>query len=238
VTRLPAVPEPTLEEAALAALRIERTSTAERLADRLRELMVQGVLKPGSPLREQPMVDALGVSRNSIREAFRLLAREGLVTHEMHKGVVVKRLDAGDIRDIYRTRALLEPLAVKQPTNPVVLAQLAVCVAEAERAHADDDWETVGTCDLRFHRLIVSLLGAQRISNAFEAVLVELRLAFAEVEDPDGFYGPFVPRNRRLLQLLEAGEREDCAVELLAYLREAEARLLQVFAAAADGSAS
>ena len=211
------MPEPTLEEAALAALRIERTSTAERLADRLRDLMVQGVLKPGSPLREQPMVDALGVSRNSIREAFRLLAREGLVTHEMHKGVVVKRLNAGDIRDIYRTRALLEPLAVQQPTNPVVLAQLGVCVAEAESAHAAGDWETVGTCDLRFHRLIVSLLDAQRISGAF--------------------YGPFVPRNRRLLELLEAGQREDCAVELLAYLREAERRLLDVFAAAADGSA-
>jgi DNA-binding GntR family transcriptional regulator len=230
------VPEPTLEEAALAALRIERTSTAERLADRLRDLMVQGVLKPGSPLREQPMVDALGVSRNSIREAFRLLAREGLVTHEMHKGVVVKRLHAGDIRDIYRTRALLEPLAVAQPADPVVVAQLAVCVAEAERAHEAGDWETVGTCDLRFHRLIVSLLDAERISAAFEAVLVELRLAFAEVADPGAFYGPFVARNRRLLELLEAGDREACADELRSYLADAEERLLSVFAAA-DGSA-
>jgi DNA-binding GntR family transcriptional regulator len=231
------VPEPTLEEAALAALRIERTSTAERLADRLRDLMVQGVLKPGSPLREQPMVDALGVSRNSIREAFRLLAREGLVTHEMHKGVVVKRLHAGDIRDIYRTRALLEPLAVEQPIDPVVVAQLAVSVAEAERAHEAGDWETVGTCDLRFHRLIVSLLGTERISAAFDAVLVELRLAFAEVADPGAFYGPFVARNRRLLGLLEAGEQAACADELRSYLADAEERLLSVFAAA-DGSAS
>ena len=230
------MPEPTLEAAALAALRIERTSTAERLADRLRDLMVQGVLKPGSPLREQPMVDALGVSRNSIREAFRLLAREGLVTHEMHKGVVVKRLHAGDIRDIYRTRAVLEPLAVEQPSDPVVVAQLAVCVAEAERAHEGGDWETVGTCDLRFHRLIVSLLGAERISAAFDAVLVELRLAFAEVADPGAFYGPFVARNRRLLGLLEAGERGACADELRSYRADAEERLLSVFAAA-DGSA-
>jgi DNA-binding GntR family transcriptional regulator len=199
--------------------------------------MVQGVLKPGSPLREQPMVDALGVSRNSIREAFRLLAREGLVTHEMHKGVVVKRLHAGDIRDIYRTRALLEPLAVEQPADPVVVAQLAVSVAEAERAHEAGDWETVGTCDLRFHRLIVSLLGAERISAAFDAVLVELRLAFAEVADSGAFYGPFVARNRRLLGLLEAGDRAACADELRSYLADAEERLLSVFAAA-DGSAS
>jgi DNA-binding GntR family transcriptional regulator len=177
------------------------------------------------------------VSRNSIREAFRLLAREGLVTHEMHKGVVVKRLHAGDIRDIYRTRALLEPLAVEQPIDPVVVAQLAVSVAEAERAHEAGDWETVGTCDLRFHRLIVSLLGAERISAAFDAVLVELRLAFAEVADPGAFYGPFVARNRRLLGLLEAGDRAACADELRSYLADAEERLLSVFAAA-DGSAS
>jgi DNA-binding GntR family transcriptional regulator len=154
----------------------------------------------------------------------------------MHKGVVVKRLDAGDIRDIYRTRALLEPLAVAQPADPVVVAQLAVCVAEAERAHAAGDWETVGTCDLRFHRLIVSLLDAERISAAFEEVLVELRLAFAEVADPGAFYGPFVSRNRRLLELLEAGEHDACADELRDYLRAAEAKLLSVFAA--DGSAS
>src|SRR4051794_5516695 len=145
--------------------------------------MVQGLLKPGSPLREQPMVDALGVSRNSIREAFRLLAREGLVTHEMHKGVVVKRVDAGDVRDIYRTRAVLEPLAVQQPAGPVVLAQLAACVAEAESALALEDWQTVGTCDVRLHRLIVSLLGSQRISTAFDSILIELRLAFSAVPE-------------------------------------------------------
>jgi DNA-binding GntR family transcriptional regulator len=228
--------EPTLEEAALAALRIVRVSTAERLADRLRELMVQGVLKPGSPLREQPMVEALGVSRNSIREAFRLLAREGLVTHQMHRGVVVKRLDAQDIRDIYRTRGLLEPLAVQQPADPVVLAQLGVCVAEAESALAAGDWEAVANCDLRLHRLIVSLLRAERISSAFDAILVELRLAFAEVDDPGDFYGPFVPRNRRLLELLQAERRDECVAELRDYFADAEARLLTVVEA--DGSAS
>jgi DNA-binding FadR family transcriptional regulator len=65
------------------------SSTSEQVADVLRENILNGELKPGAPLREQHIAKMLGISRNMVREAMRLLAREGLVTYHLHRGVVV-----------------------------------------------------------------------------------------------------------------------------------------------------
>ena len=72
-------------------MRIDRSSTAERVADVLRELIIRGDLPAGTPLREQQLVGSLDVSRNTLREAFRLLGRERLVDYTLHRGVAVRR---------------------------------------------------------------------------------------------------------------------------------------------------
>ena len=46
----------------------------------------------------------LRVSRNTLREAFRLLSHEGLLVHELHRGVFVRELDEADLVDLYRLR--------------------------------------------------------------------------------------------------------------------------------------
>ena len=96
-----------------AGLRFDRSSTAERVADVLRELIISGDLPPGTPLREQQLVASLEVSRNTIREAFRLLGRERLVVYQLHRGVAVRQLDEHDVHDIYRTRRPLELMAIE-----------------------------------------------------------------------------------------------------------------------------
>jgi DNA-binding GntR family transcriptional regulator len=68
---------------------IQRHSTAEQTAAVLREAILEGRLTPGTPLRELPLADELNVSRNSIREAFRILEGEYLVPYKMNRGTVV-----------------------------------------------------------------------------------------------------------------------------------------------------
>jgi DNA-binding GntR family transcriptional regulator len=217
----PAVPGPLADPA---ALRIDRSSTAERVADVLRELIVRGDLPAGTALREQQLVGSLDVSRNTLREAFRLLGRERLVSYHLHRGVTVREVDEHDVEDLYRTRAPLELTAVEYSATAsrAQLEELLGLVEQAERAAAEKDWKQVATLNVEFHERLVDLIGSERISAFFHVVSAELRLAFAAVEPAPDFFRPFIPRNRTVAELLLAGDRDAAAEELKTYLREAE----------------
>jgi DNA-binding GntR family transcriptional regulator len=206
------------------SLRIDRASTAERVSDVLRELIILGDLPPGTPLREQQLVSSLDVSRNTIREAFRLLGRERLVTYHLHRGVAVRQLDEHDVHDIYRTREPLELMALEYSSeaSPEALEELVRLAEEGEEAAQEEDWTRVATLNLVFHQRLVELIGSERISAFFRVIVAELRLAFAMVEPRSDFFRPFVPRNRKLAELLVAGNRRAAREELRAYLAEAE----------------
>jgi DNA-binding GntR family transcriptional regulator len=205
-------------------MQIDRSSTAERVADVLRELIIRGDLPAGTPLREQQLVGSLDVSRNTLREAFRLLGRERLVAYTLHRGVAVRELDESDVHDIYRTREPLELMAVEYSARAPreAMGALLQLVEAAERAVADGDWKEVATLNIAFHQHLVELIGSERISNFFRIIDAELRLAFAKVEHAPDFFRPFVPRNRAIAELLLAGNRRAAAEELKAYLAEAE----------------
>jgi DNA-binding GntR family transcriptional regulator len=224
------VPASAPELEAIRGLRIERSTTAERVAASLRTLIIKGDLPPGSPLREGALVQALGVSRNTLREAFRLLSSDGLVVHQMHRGVDVKRLAESDVRDIYRTRLPLELAAIERSAElpKEGLHPIREVVEQAAEALQKKDWKELATLDLIFHQRLVDLLDSRRISAFFEAVLAELRLAFAIPSDQESFLGPFVPWNDKLCGLLESGRREECAQEMRLYLERAE-ELIQSF---------
>jgi DNA-binding GntR family transcriptional regulator len=223
---------PALETAA--SIRIDRSSTAERVADALRELIKSGDLPPGTALREQQLVTSLDVSRNTLREAFRLLGRERLVVYNLHRGVFVRELDGHDVRDIYRTREPLELMAIEYSAEAPRerLEELLELVVLAEQAAREKNWKQVGTLNIDFHQRLVELIGSERISTFFRVIDAELRLAFAIVEDAPEFFRPFIPRNRAIAELLLAGDRTAAAAELKAYLAEAE-RLIRAGVGAA-----
>ena len=67
-----------------------RSSTADRVAELLRTHIAEGHLLPGARLPEDAIGQALGVSRNTLREAFRLLTHEKLLSHALNRGVFVR----------------------------------------------------------------------------------------------------------------------------------------------------
>jgi DNA-binding GntR family transcriptional regulator len=203
---------------------LDRTSTVSRLADALRARIIEGALRPGIQLPEHAVADLLGVSRNTLREAFRLLAHEGLVVHEPHRGVFVRTLDADDVRDLYATRRLVECAAVR--TGGRSAADIRAAVDAAEAAVADGRWSDVGTADLRFHSAIVALAGSRRLNDLMDRVMAELRLVFHVMDDPRRFHEPYVRRNAEIATLVERGRTAEAADALAGYLDDAESQLL------------
>ncbi len=89
----------------------QRRSLSERAAAQLRELIVEGAFAPGERLGETALAARLGISRTPLREAFRLLAREGLVLLEPHRGARVAPLSLEELERTVEVMVALESLA-------------------------------------------------------------------------------------------------------------------------------
>ncbi|WP_267422314.1 MULTISPECIES: GntR family transcriptional regulator [unclassified Curtobacterium] len=201
-------------------------SGAESSATRLRTMIASGDFAPGTQLSEERLSDQLGVSRNTLREAFRLLARDRLVEHVFNRGVFVRRLSAADVVDLYAARRVLESAAVRActPSSPA-LADAASAVSEARAAAAAGDWRAVGTADIRFHAALVRAVPSERIWGLMDGLLAEMRLAFLTTDDPGSFHAGFVERNEAIVDALRADDRSTASALLADYLDDAERTL-------------
>jgi DNA-binding GntR family transcriptional regulator len=201
---------------------------AERVADVLRGRMLDGELVPGLQLNEKAIADALGISRNTLREAFRLLTHERLLVHEHSRGVFVREPGVVDVADIYAARRVIECGAIRQWAGASDAARNGVRDAVRFGVHGaeSENWVDVGTANIRFHRAITALAGSARLDEEVQRLLAELRLAFYVMGNPREFYQDYLPMNRAILALLDADEVAEAEQELLRYFDTAESHLV------------
>lgn len=225
-----------INEEMTAALSRERpalthASTAGRVTDILRTYITQGLFPPGTRLPEEAIGRALGVSRNTLREAFALLSHERLAVHHMNRGVFVPTLTRGDVSDIYTLRRLIEGGAARLAGTADLAARQAVCdaVDSAEAHAAAGRWLDVRTEDLRFHQAIAGLAGSSRVDELMRRALAELRLIFHAMEPPEQFHRPYLERNRSIAESIMRGDGETAGGDLLRYLADAEAQILAAY---------
>jgi DNA-binding GntR family transcriptional regulator len=210
---------------------LSRTSTAERVAAILRTRIIEGYFPPGTRLAEDGIGSALGVSRNTLREAFRLLSHERLLTHELNRGMFVRTLTVEDVVDLYRVRRLVECGVIRTITAPHPgLTAVAAAVADGEEALRSREWQALGTANIKFHQTLVALAGSPRSDELMSGILAELRLVFHVMADPQRFHEPYLSRNRHILQQLQRGDGPGAADALDVYLRDAEHQLVQAYA--------
>jgi DNA-binding GntR family transcriptional regulator len=107
------------------AVRIERQSLHDLVANRLRDLIIEGVLTPGTRLNESRLCEELGVSRTPLREAVKTLASEGLIEPRPGRGTVVRSFSAKDARDMLEVLTELEAMAGRLACEQASDAQIA-----------------------------------------------------------------------------------------------------------------
>ncbi|WP_083228630.1 GntR family transcriptional regulator [Bordetella sp. H567] len=95
------------------------------VADRLRQLVVNGTLRPGTWLNERELCDRLKVSRTPLREAYRILASDGLLHIQPKRGAMVIELSREDVENTFDVLCVLEGLAVRQAAQRATDAELA-----------------------------------------------------------------------------------------------------------------
>lgn len=90
---------------------IQRKPLPNEVAERLRQLILDGHFEPGQRIQEKTLSDQLGVSRTPLREAFKVLATEGFLELLPHRGAVIASLDAEDLDHMFTVLGALEGLA-------------------------------------------------------------------------------------------------------------------------------
>ena len=124
-------------------LRIEDVPTVRSMvAQKLREAIMSGTLKPGQRLVERELCEMMGVSRPSIREALRVLEADGLVNTVPHRGPVVSTISLEEARQLYAARAVLEGFAGRECArlrDPDVVHRIGDALTRLKAAAAKQD---------------------------------------------------------------------------------------------------
>jgi len=206
---------------------------SDRLAQQIRDLAIAGELSPGQRLSETTFSDRFEVSRNSLREAFRLLTKDGLLRHEANRGVFVVVPTTATILDIYRVRRILECSALRQAwrQHPALRAMRSA-IETAVKLRECSDWRGVGTANMAFHAAIVDMSDSARLSEFFKRISAELRLCFRLLSDPEQLHAPFVDMNADILRLLEEGRISEAGDAMSTHLNLSERTVLKALSEA------
>ena len=213
-------------------LALSPKSLGEQVAETLRDAILTGRLAPGQAMREATLAQEVGVARNTVREALRILAGERLVTYQLHHGVVVSTLTEDDVMDLYDVRALLEPAALLDSARhtPAAIQGVLDAIRRLEDATNQSELTTVVERDLDVHRAIVALGNSPRINDFFTDICAEVRrcvllVIYAHAEHQSSHN---VEGHRVIADALVAREYGRAAELALAHVNETRARVLQL----------
>ncbi len=147
----------------------------------IREAIVDGRIPPGAPLREADLVEMLGTSRGTIREALSQLVQEGLVEYRLHRGAFVPRQKLSDRLDVYVAREAVETWAARKLLETAEdldfsKLDLAIEAMEADGAGLAKPTDETIAADLRFHHELVRMAGSDRLTRAHETFAAETRM--------------------------------------------------------------
>jgi len=152
-------------------------SNVDLALEAIRDAIVSGRLRPGERVKEIPLAEELGFSRAPVRDALRLLERDGLVELVPNRGAVVPELRAVDVLEVYALRASLGTLALhklmldQRPIAPLE-RELARLVRAGERRRARD----AADADLAYQQAVVDQAGLPRVASEFERLTWPVRM--------------------------------------------------------------
>jgi DNA-binding GntR family transcriptional regulator len=215
---------------AFGTLHLEHTSTVDRVAQELRRAVFDGELESGTPLRELAIAASLGVSRPTVREALTLLVAEGLATREPNRGVSVACPEAGSVRDVCAARLVLEGAGIRrwhEATEEQRAHVRGTLEAYIDAVHADASYQELNERHLAFHVSLVGLTGSPRLVSMQEDLVVELKLALAQVERLRRNAHDQADSHAALVRLLEDGDVDAAHAFLVRHLADAQEEIVE-----------
>jgi GntR family transcriptional regulator of vanillate catabolism len=172
----------------------ERTRLVDDVTDRLRSMIIDGTLAPGTTLLQIDLAERLGVSRTPLREAFRILEYEGFVRiANGNKTLEVVELSDDDIIELYQFREVIDGLAARLAAKRGISdADYEMLMGRIDEMHSLDvsrDAAARAAAHAAFHVRIAELSGNRLVCNQvqmirFTSQMLARRMADMGTSDP------------------------------------------------------
>ncbi|RZL84250.1 MAG: GntR family transcriptional regulator [Rhodococcus sp. (in: high G+C Gram-positive bacteria)] len=197
----------------------------EQVIDALRTAILDFRIKPGQRLVERELIEQLGVSRTTVREALRELTSEGLVTVVPQKGAIVSAPSTDEASDLYEARAALEAVVVRRfaerasKSQIMRLAAAAETFAEVTEAGGDDVVAVLKAKD-GFYDILIEGAASTVLHQLTDGIQARVRILRATAMSAEGHAGA-VKDLRNIVEALQRGEGEVAAQLYAEHIRRA-----------------
>lgn len=179
----------------------------EVVAAELRRLILSGEVAPGSRLVEDRLAERLGVSRNPVREAIRVLSSEGFIEVIPRRGACVALLSGPAAEDLFDVRMALEPVAARLAARRGTtegIQELWEILAQAQAATAAGELDLLAELNTAFHSTVISLAGNSYLTGIAQPMVKRAQWLFrhsAATRAPHSWL-----EHRELLDAIAAGD--------------------------------
>jgi DNA-binding GntR family transcriptional regulator len=219
---------------------IRRRSLHDELVDRLREMVLEGVLPAGKRVPEKELCTQFAVSRTPLREALKVLASEGLLELLPNRGAVVTLLTEKDIEDAFPVLANLEgmvgELACARISDEEIV-EIQTQHGKMVDCYKRGDRPTYFAINQLIHDHIMAAAGNDVLADVHRLISLRLRLARYSANMSDERWRHAVEEHEEFLEPLKARNGERLAALLKTHIEnKAKAVLDSLRAARSDGA--
>lgn len=137
--------------------KVQMLPAREQVASMLRSSILSGGIAPGQSITLDSVGEQVGMSRTPVREAFQILAAEGLLELRQNRCAIVKGISVEAIKDHYEMRILLETEALRRACermNDETLKAIKKVNEQGRRAKENGDTEAYNLANQAFHMTI------------------------------------------------------------------------------------
>ena len=214
---------------------IDRLGLSAAVCVRLREMIIEGVLAPGTRLNERVLCEQLNVSRTPLREAFKTLAVEGLIALQPNRGAVVAQMSVPEIEQTFEVMGALESLsgelACARATDEEV-AEVRALHFEMLAAHARRDLPTYYKLNHTIHDRINAMARNTVLTETYQQINARIQSLRFRSNFNQEKWDAAVREHGQMLEALERRDGNALRLILQQHLRNKRDAVIAVLRAA------
>jgi DNA-binding GntR family transcriptional regulator len=200
-------------------------STPSIIADKLRDAIGHGELKPGDQLSEADLARKFGVSRGPLREGMQRLTQEGLLVSIRHRGLFVIEMTPDDVRDMYLAREAIERAAAHKILEGAYAAAGDALLVIVEQMAAATTPAEVSELDIAFHERLVQLADSPRLTRMHRTFITETRMCIHALDQSYSASEVRGEEHRAVAAAIKSGDSELTDQLLILHMDDAIHRL-------------